>query len=443
MFLMISDILVVNLAATVAFLIRFAGQLPEYNWHAYIGVAPWLSLATVVLMGAYELYDGTWMPRAELSRKMVPVAFLLGVMAVVFSFLVGRAGFPRSIFVLASLLNWPALVGSRLLWQAALMGSKTTRIALVSERPNPDPPPGLAEMFIRPRLLAVRPQDLSQVQGFDVLVLDESVTAEAKTAVLHHGLVHGIPCLWHPTIHETLVSHASLTNVGGVPYFVIDRPLNAWGRGTAKRVLDVVLSALLLVAALPLMGAIALAILVDDGRPVIYRQDRVARQRRTFSILKFRTLVANYETLYGAGLTPIDSPAVTRVGRWLRATHLDELPQLVNVLRGDMSLVGPRPERPELVREFAERIPSYDLRHEIRPGLTGVAQLHGDYLSSPVDKLHMDLAYVRRSTIWIDLKLILQTVEHVLRRSGSGTKRPLADGVPPHPGEDPRRKLRP
>lgn len=178
------------------------------------------------------------------------------------------------------------------------------------------------------------------------------------------------------------------------------------GSSLAKRTLDIVLSATGLLASLPLWGAIAFAIKLNDGGPVFYRQRRVGKGGYEFDVLKFRSMVAEAEKKTGPVWAAEKDDRVTRVGRLLRATAMDELPQLWNIFRGEMSFVGPRAERPELVEKFRLQIRDYDRRHRVRPGLTGVAQVYGRYNSLPRQKLRYDLFYAKRQTFWLDVGLI-------------------------------------
>jgi len=173
-----------------------------------------------------------------------------------------------------------------------------------------------------------------------------------------------------------------------------------------KRLLDIGLSAAGLLVSAPAWLLIALAIKAGDGGPVLYRQRRVGAGGAVFGILKFRSMRPDAERLSGPVLATERDPRVTPVGRLLRATALDELPQLVNILRGDLSFVGPRPERPEFVAEFARAVPRYAARLAVPPGLTGMAQLFARYDSSPRQKLRLDLLYIQRRSFWLDLRLI-------------------------------------
>ncbi len=195
-------------------------------------------------------------------------------------------------------------------------------------------------------------------------------------------------------------------------------------RRFAKRALDLLVSGSLLVLAFPLMLLVALAIKIEDGlsAPVLYRQCRVGRGTTTFDVLKFRSMRVNAEADGQAVWASKNDDRVTRVGNFLRNSRLDEFPQMFNVFAGQMSIVGPRPERPEFVRDLQETIPYYSERHVVKPGVTGWAQLKYMYGASEedaVEKLQYDLYYIKNQTILLDIMIILQTVEVVLWGKGA------------------------
>jgi lipopolysaccharide/colanic/teichoic acid biosynthesis glycosyltransferase len=172
-----------------------------------------------------------------------------------------------------------------------------------------------------------------------------------------------------------------------------------------KRSADIVVAALALMLSIPFWLWAMLAIALSDGLPFLYPQTRVGRGGRIFSIHKFRSMIKEAERYTGAVLADKDDPRVTRVGRLMRKTAIDEIPQLISIFKGDMSWVGPRPERPEFVREFLRTIPGYALRYEVKPGLTGLAQVCGHYLSTPAEKLVYDRHYIKRRSLWLDLQI--------------------------------------
>ncbi len=195
-----------------------------------------------------------------------------------------------------------------------------------------------------------------------------------------------------------------------------------WLRAGVKRTFDVVASVALGVLALPLMLAAAVCIRCEDGGPVLYRQQRTGKGGATFYILKFRSMRADAERDGEPRWASAGDARVTRTGAWLRRLRIDELPQVFNVLVGDMSFVGPRPERPYFVARLAQEIPYYDARHSVKPGITGLAQVRHAYAASVADtvgKLEYDLYYVKNNSLFLDLLLLVETVHVVLSGRGS------------------------
>jgi exopolysaccharide biosynthesis polyprenyl glycosylphosphotransferase len=190
-----------------------------------------------------------------------------------------------------------------------------------------------------------------------------------------------------------------------------------WRYRRLKRVFDLTLAVIVLCVGAPLWGLIALCIKVSDGGPVLYGQRRVGFQGRRFTLWKFRSMVVGADERFGPLQARTHDPRVTRIGRVLRPTALDELPQLWNILKGEMSFVGPRPERPEFVERLREVEPLYDERHTLRPGITGWAQVCYPYTATEQDglrKLEYDLFYLKNLSVWFDLAIVVQTVKTVL-----------------------------
>jgi lipopolysaccharide/colanic/teichoic acid biosynthesis glycosyltransferase len=216
------------------------------------------------------------------------------------------------------------------------------------------------------------------------------------------------------------------TLVRGYRQLALETP--ARPRDAVLRLLDVVLTALFLVVALPVGLIIALVILVSCGRPVLYRGERVGRGGRVFTMLKFRTLNADAETrlgpYLGEELVLRTKAEFTPVGRWLKATQLDEIPQFANVLRGDMSLVGPRPIRPRFFEELAIELPAYWQRLVVRPGLTGLAQVRRGYETSMAEKLAHDLEWIADRSVGLYLRTVAATGWRVIKQSARGLVRP-------------------
>jgi exopolysaccharide biosynthesis polyprenyl glycosylphosphotransferase len=290
--------------------------------------------------------------------------------------------------------------------------------------------PRYAGRLGRRRQLVVHPRtDPVPVLG-DIDRLDELVDRSGATHVV--VAISGRPAkrLWPRVAHlrNSDVAVHWVTEDGGVPAetavatsegdadWTVTRPV--WplaGERVAKRVFDLIGAALGLAILSPLFMVVSILILVTTGRPILYSQERIGQGCRIFRMLKFRSMRRDAEGATGPVWASDHDSRCTAVGAWLRRTNIDELPQLVNVFRGEMSLVGPRPERPIFVERFRTTIADYDLRHVVAGGMTGWAQVHGWRGRTSLRKrIQYDLDYIQRWSFWFDLRILLMTFQHVV-----------------------------
>jgi lipopolysaccharide/colanic/teichoic acid biosynthesis glycosyltransferase len=258
--------------------------------------------------------------------------------------------------------------------------------------------------------------EVEQVSPTDVLLLDVEAFGTIFPEPLNRLEDRGIGFLQRVSARETLLGLQTIRQVAGMPFVPLRSHSVASYKLRFKRLFDLVIA----VATAPLwlltLGVLTLYVLVRSGRPVLYRQTRLGLRGREFALYKFRTMVPDAE-LAGVQLSSgTGDPRVVKALAWMRATRADELPQMFNVLRGQMSLVGPRPERPELVAEIEHRVPGYTLRNELPPGLTGLAQIQGRYSTDAAYKLGYDLQYMVNWSPVLDLQILAQTVWVVLTR---------------------------
>jgi len=188
---------------------------------------------------------------------------------------------------------------------------------------------------------------------------------------------------------------------------------------SVKRLTDIVASLIGLIISLPILLITAVAIKLESSGPVIFKQQRVGLNGKEFTIYKFRSMVKNAEAKTGPVWAKKNDMRVTKVGKFIRKTRIDELPQFVNILKGEMSLVGPRPERAVFIEEFSKDYPHFEDRLLVKPGVTGLAQVTGGYELTPHQKARLDLLYIRRQGLWLDIKVLLQTVRVVIFGDGA------------------------
>ncbi len=242
--------------------------------------------------------------------------------------------------------------------------------------------------------------------------------SETRNRYLKHCFAHSIRCYVTPKISDVILTGTDRIHLFDTPLLVSRNMGLSADQMIVKRIVDIVISLVGIVVSSPIMLICAIAVKAYDRGPVFYRQERLTINGKAFRIFKFRSMCVDSEK-YGARLASKHDSRITPVGKVLRNLHFDELPQLFNVLKGDMSLVGPRPERKEILREYQREIPEFYYRLKVKAGLTGYAQVYGKYNTTPYDKLKLDLFYIENYSLLLDLKLMLMTVKILFQKETS------------------------
>ena len=238
-----------------------------------------------------------------------------------------------------------------------------------------------------------------------VLIYD--IPAYERNIILKRCFTESVRTYVTPKISDILLRGADNIHLFDTPLYLSRNQGLSADQLMFKRLLDLVVCIPVSVVLMPLFLIISLMIKLYDGGPVLYKQPRLTINGKVFNIYKFRSMRMDSEK-EGAQLAKKHDDRVTPIGRVLRALHFDEFPQLINIIKGDMSLVGPRPERPEIAEQYKEVIPEFDFRLKVKAGLTGYAQVYGKYNTTPYDKLKLDLTYIENYTFWLDIKLMFQ-----------------------------------
>ena len=264
------------------------------------------------------------------------------------------------------------------------------------------------------KLIENPPEDFAalrnELEGCEVLFSVGS-SAEITNGLAKICVEKNINGYFMPRLGHIIMSGAEYTARFSLPTLLVRRAGGHSEYRFFKRAFDLFASLIGIVVASPIMLATAIAIKVEDHGPVFYRQVRLTKNGREFKILKFRSMTVNAEKDGIARLAGKNDSRITKVGRFIRACRIDELPQLFNILMGDMSIVGPRPERPEIAKQYEETLPEFSLRLQVKAGLTGLAQVYGRYNTEPYYKLQMDLLYINEMSMLKDLQLILATIQ--------------------------------
>jgi len=462
---LLGDLLVAWLALYLAFQIRIfaalpgaSDTLPQDRFAFFDLIWFWVVLSQPVALYFFGLYETkTKRPRLEIAR-WVSLAVLFQTLALATALFLANQVFPRSVLLLFALLNIAFLV----LWRTALQSLIRTpmrQVVLVGCGPaaidvarkirqhhfhgleirghlavpgsngagarggpdygrpageEPDVALGrrLTSAAELARLLANGEVDdvilAPEADGWQTALLDEIAGRRARRPTI----------LLLPGPFESLIGTMRYRWINDLPLIEVMREGDWRAAMPIKRVFDLGGATALAIAASPICVLVALAVRLSSTGAVLFRQERVGRALRSFQVVKFRTMKDNAESDSGEVLARRDDPRLTPVGGFLRRYRLDELPQLWNVLVGEMSLVGPRPERPGFVHQHLANVPGYAERFAALPGLTGLAQVNGEYHSTAENKLRYDLAYISNRSLWLDLSILVRTVRIVLTSQG-------------------------
>lgn len=259
---------------------------------------------------------------------------------------------------------------------------------------------------------------VEKLEQYDAAVLND-VPNQLRNDIVKYCYQHRIRVYVVPKITDIILRNGFEITAFDTPLLMVSGQGLTFGQRFLKRAMDIILSAIALIPAAPIMLLVALAIKIEDGGPVFYKQERITLNDKPFYVTKFRSMIVDAEKYTGAVLAADNDPRITKVGKFIRATRLDELPQLLNILKGDMSVVGPRPERMSFIQEFCKEIPEFAYRTKVKAGLTGYAQIYGKYNTCPYDKLRMDLMYIEHYSLQMDIKLILMTVRIIFSKEST------------------------
>ena len=451
--LVLGDLLAATIALFVALYVwasgdswyRFSVEFLKYRAPAWFYLLPFIWLILLV-----DTYDTRKSANLRQTLRSIGMVFLGSVIVyLVIYFAVEPNSLPRlgvAVFIVSATLL-------TLLWRliyvrtftsfsrqqrVLIVGAGKAGTALVEVISELDPPP-----FKLIGLIDDDPAKLgTNIHGSPILGNHESMTEIianqgitdlilAISNEMNHGMFQSILTAQEEGINLTTMTDTYENLSGRVPIDLLESdwvvrafleraPTSGFYR-ISKRLMDLVLGLIGLIGLAILFPLLALIILIDSGRPVIFTQKRLGRGGKPYSIIKFRTMKSKSDMEEEALVTATNDPRITRIGKFLRKAHLDELPQIINVLQGEMSFVGPRSERDELVRVFQKEIPFYRARMLVKPGITGWAQIHQAYaetIEETATKLQYDLYYIEHASIWMDLNILLRTVGSVVGFKG-------------------------
>ncbi|MEO2073956.1 MAG: sugar transferase [Bacillus sp. (in: firmicutes)] len=424
--LAIVDISVINLGYFLSswilhlFSIRSTGDQVDYFWLMV------LSVSFVFIFNLYDLYKD-WRRKSvqHLVYSIIISMIILSGVTLILSLLTPYLSFKPIYIFTALLIQTILLLFARIcFWQINKKMFGARNVYIIGEDANTGKQ--LADKFLNHTkgwfeiagYVPLAKIDLlhEYAKKCDIFVLSPNITKENKQEIVDTCTKFGKEILVVPQLYELSILGAGTQQVDDMLVISIKPPLLNVGEQVYKRIFDVIVSLLLLVITSPFCGVLFLLIPLTSKGPALFKQERIGLNGKPYLIYKFRSMILDAEKRTGPVLATDRDPRITGIGRFIRAVRLDELPQLLNVLKGDMSLVGPRPEREYFIKQFKHKYPEYSYRLTVKPGITGLAQVLGNYTTPVDDKLRFDLLYVRNYSFLLDVKILLQTIRVVLQR---------------------------
>lgn len=411
-FLFIADAVLINAGFISSFLIRY-GSFPEDNFTAYRRSFVFLTVLSISALFFFGVYKRRFRSSWDLFKRVFLGLFLgtLSSVALVYVFRVQWGAFPTTVFAISFLVNLLLIFK---LNQFILRARQWIRKKVVVIG-NDDLDGIVGKKTVVERIGSDQVGQIAKLQDIDEVVVCERLQDEKDLIFLLYLVQKSkVDVVFSPSVYVELLSGRinGDDSLGFLSTFVGEkRDIEEF----LMRALDAVGSILALLVFTPAIVLLSVLIKISSAGPVFYKQQRVGKDGKVFTLYKFRTMVKDAEKELGPVLASRDDPRVTRVGRILRAARLDEIPQLLNVLRGDMSLVGPRPERPHFVKQHKAL---HELRLAVKPGLTGLAQIRSFYDLKPKHKIKYDYLYIQKRSFLLNLYILFLTIPAVLSRKG-------------------------
>lgn len=411
------EIVIYHFAIYFSFWLRYDGEIPFFNYYAYQEARVYIMIAFVlfnILFGMYILYNKS---RIDLVYLTVLVQAMMTVAIMVLTFYGRWFTFPRSVigisFIISTimLLTWRFIVfkiyekidGTKKVMVVGSLEACKKAIHNFEQARN------------RRHTITIAVTDnyyqniYNNMNKVDIVYLAEHLEDKLK---IYDLMIRKDKKVFLQTSFENMVMvNPNIMNIEDESLIEVSNFRISPENDLLKRLIDFIVASALIIVTAPIMIVTAIAVKATSEGPVFYKQVRITKDQKEFNILKFRTMSSTAEKDSGPVLATSNDARVTPLGKYLRSLRIDELPQLLNVLLGDMALVGPRPERPFFVDQFKELNPHYYLRHNVRAGITGYAQVYGKYATDFNSKLNFDLLYIKKYSFILDVKIMVQTVK--------------------------------
>lgn len=428
--ILLADVLVIEASYVMTMTLRMGAAIPAENFNAYLNVSPWINIVSVIVFYIFDLYNN-WTKR-DLFHVMVRLTSAMmvnTVLTISIIYITRNTAVPRSVVLGNFFPETLMLAACRyLIWRVSQKRQKKKQVMVIGEGEEDviHSTGNFRELAQSRYVLHSRHpiQNSRQLQALldahpEVDVVAAKTQLFRKSGMLEVCFNAFKEILIIPDILNILLKTAKLQILDDKLLFNLNHFNISPIKKNVKRVFDLLAAAGLLMLLSPLMLVIAVLIPLTSAGPVFYRQERLGENNKKFQIIKFRSMIQNAESKTGPTLASTNDPRITRFGAFLREYRLDELPQLFNVIKGDMSIVGPRPEREFFVSRYLETVPFYRYRMLMKPGITGLAQVLGKYSTTVEGKLQYDLMYISSYSLLLDLRILMETVRAAFHKENA------------------------
>jgi exopolysaccharide biosynthesis polyprenyl glycosylphosphotransferase len=422
------DVLIIYGSILLSFYLLLQADMIEdfqRNFEAFQIITPFIGLFYLILMYAFGMYSLTYKDLSELVYIvfLASILIMMGIMGICFFVRDIALAFPRSVILLSTLFYFAFLTLWRIfLWHIARKAHGKKKIAVISRYDDH------FSSVIRQKYAAFyqiayeckadEPLVISEIEAVDEVFLSADVRQKTREKIILVCIQYQKALCFIPKYFDLSIMGSSFFKTDDIPTYRISNMELSPEELFLKRLVDLIFGAIAAIIFLPI-ALICVLLVKLDGGPVLYAQERLTRDGKKFKILKFRTMVPNAEEVSGPVFAGENDPRITKIGKFMRAVRLDEIPQLINILAGEMSIVGPRPERPFFAKQFEKEIPEYRYRLKVKAGLTGLAQVEGKYNTTVEDKLRYDLIYINNYSLLRDILIMLQTVKILFLKSST------------------------
>lgn len=422
------DLILVFISYILAFHLRYETILEE-NWSAFLALVPWILLIALFCIMMYELYSIDRKSKWDIIRNVFVASTLMMFFTMAASFLFREFALPRSVILISYIIGNLLLVSWKFLIYA-VFSRKSNVVLFVGDNEEQEKiTHQMAQQFGKRTAIQHADSDelvkviYEKMDDADYVVLGAKTTSETKSKVIYEAIKNGKIVYVIPDFYDVLLSQSIITTIDDTMVMGVKPFGLTISQQIIKRLYDIVVSLLGLIILFPFFLIMMLIMkLKEPNGSIFYKQARLGQNNKEFTIYKFRSMVEGAENLTGPVLAGQNDPRITKFGYFIRKTRIDELPQLLNVLKGNMSIVGPRPEREFFIKQFEKEHSSYKYRSTVKPGITGYAQIMGKYTTSVEDKLRFDLFYIRNYSFILDMIIQFRTVIVLLDKTKSEGK---------------------